>query len=80
MRVFVPLFLTTLLFFHAGAQAQSSIREQVNAALDSDIRTADERARDVQRQPADELLLEVGRPEVSGASDRFVFLFMKPES
>ena len=33
---------------------------------------------DALRSPEDELLLEVGKPEVSGKSDRFTMLFMKP--
>ncbi len=32
----------------------------------------------VLRSPEDELLYEVGRPEVTGRSDRFALLFMKP--
>lgn len=33
---------------------------------------------DVKRSPADELLYEVGNPEVTGRSDRFTMLFRKP--
>ena len=33
---------------------------------------------DVKRSPEDELLFEVGNPEVTGRSDRFTMLFVKP--
>jgi predicted methyltransferase len=34
---------------------------------------------DLLARPADELTLEVGNPEVSGATDRYTLLFQKPE-
>ena len=34
---------------------------------------------DIHRKPDDELRFEVGRKSVTGNSDRFTFLFKKPE-
>jgi len=35
---------------------------------------------DLHRRPGDDLRLEVGHPDVTGATDRFTFRFRKPEA